>query len=213
MKAKEQELEDLSRGTNISLSIYDSVLEPIIETCTKDSISSGKSWIFQNSNSKECNKLLANYLNFKVTVVNTDFNTKLHLIYLVNDVLHHCVRKNNHELKQAFQRAALSMYCAAASCATDEQRPKLEKLVTLWETKSRFFDDNTLEQMRQYDETFKLFKNDLKTFYQEEIDKATKPGIETYEGYKSQHEQYAAHVQNTMTQQVQFYTLLEFSFN
>ena len=66
MKAKEQELEDLSRATNISLSIYDSVLEPIIETCTKDSISNGKSWIFQNSNSKECNKLLANYLNFKV---------------------------------------------------------------------------------------------------------------------------------------------------
>ena len=62
MKAQEADLEDLSRSTNVSLSIFDSVLQPIIESCTKDAISSGKSWIFQNSNSLDCNRQVSGFL-------------------------------------------------------------------------------------------------------------------------------------------------------
>ena len=47
---------------------------------------------------------MANYLNFKVTSPTSDFTTKLHIVYLVNDVLHHCVRKNNLGLKSAFEK-------------------------------------------------------------------------------------------------------------
>ena len=50
---------------------------------------------------------MANYLNFKVTSPPADFTTKLHIIYLVNDVLHHCVRKNNLGLKSAFEKVGL----------------------------------------------------------------------------------------------------------
>ena len=65
----------------------------------------------------------------------------------------------------SFEKAALSMYCAAASVASEEQMPKLAKLVTLWETKSKFFSDEVLDKMRNFNETFNQFKEELKNFY------------------------------------------------
>ena len=85
-----------------------------METCTKDSISSGKSWMFQQASDEESNLLLAEYLSWKVTNESTSFTKKLHLIYLVNDVLHHCVRKNNTAMKTALETVVVPMYCSAA---------------------------------------------------------------------------------------------------
>ena len=45
------------------------------------------------------------------------------------------------------------MYTAAAVIATEEQMPKLSKLVTLWETKSKFFEEEVLEKMRDFKES------------------------------------------------------------
>ena len=73
---------------------FENLLKPIMETCTKDSISSGKSWMFQQASDEESNLVLAEYLAWKVTNESTSFTKKLHLIYLVNDVLHHCIRKS-----------------------------------------------------------------------------------------------------------------------
>ena len=201
LKAQENDLEALSRITNVSLSIFDSVLDPIVSSCTKDSISSGKSWIFQNSNSADCNRLLANYLNFRVTSPLADFTSKLHIIYLVNDVLHHCVRKNNHELKNAFIKVALSMYSAAACIATEEQMPKLAKLVTLWETKSKFFDEKIIDRMKDYRESYHQYQVELKRCYMVEVSAAQEAGMKTYDGYKSQHEQFCAHAEAQIRQQ------------
>ena len=56
--------------------------------------------------------------------------------------------------------------------------------------------------MKHFDDTFKKFKSDLKSYYEDEIASAIKAGNETYEGYKDQHEQFAVHVQTTLQQQV-----------
>ena len=200
IKGIEKDLENLSRSTKVSLSMFDSVLQPIIESCTKDSISNGKSWIFQNSSSSDANRLLANYLNFKVTSTNSDFTTKLHIIYLVNDVLHHCVRKNNNELKEAFCRVAVSMYSATASIADQNQIGKLFKLVNLWETKSKFFDETILDKMKNYEQAFSDYKAELRTNYAVEINDVTSHGIETYEGYKAQHDQFKNHAEAQIEQ-------------
>ena len=116
MKARKLRLEELSRSSNISLSHFDSLLQPIMDTCTKDSISSGKSWMFQQQQAGDQDTclLLAEYLACRVTNQNTSFTKKLHLIYLVNDVLHHCVRKNNSGMQKALETVAAPMYCSAA---------------------------------------------------------------------------------------------------
>ena len=131
MKARKLRLEELSRSSNISLSHFDSLLQPIMDTCTKDSISTGKQWMFQKGVDKESNKLLSEYLTWRVSSPDTNFNQKLHVIYLVNDVLHHCVRKNNSQLQAALVAVAVPMYCSAAQVAGGEEMDKLSKLIVL----------------------------------------------------------------------------------
>lgn len=41
------------------------------------------------------------------------FLPKLHLIYLVNDILHHCVRKQVDELKNSLENIVIPMFCSA----------------------------------------------------------------------------------------------------
>ena len=58
-----------------------------------------KVWIFNNANSRVTCRLIAQYLAHKVTDPSASFQIKLHIIYLMNDVLHHCMRKNNDDLR------------------------------------------------------------------------------------------------------------------
>lgn len=50
---------------HINFSEFDTVLQPIIDSCTKDSISSGKAWILQRSTNSKSNILIASYLLYK----------------------------------------------------------------------------------------------------------------------------------------------------
>ncbi len=56
-RAKESHLNLLAQRAGIDLEEMDTVIQPIIEACTKDSISSGKSWIFAHSASHEQNQV------------------------------------------------------------------------------------------------------------------------------------------------------------
>lgn len=42
-----------------------------------------------------------------------NFASKLHLIYLVNDVLHHCARKNADDVKSELENIVIPMFCSA----------------------------------------------------------------------------------------------------
>ena len=201
-QAQEERLEQLSRANSISLSIFQSVLQPIIESCTKDSISSGKSWIFQHAASPPAIQLLSEYLNFRVTSESSDFTAKLHLIYLVNDVLHHCVRKNNQELKTAFEAVTVPMYTAAACLADPEQMQKLTKLLTLWETKSKFFEDSVLAKLKNFEESYSEYRREVREEYQSVVTGVEESTVKTYEGYKAQHDQFVEHAMGQIGQQL-----------
>jgi len=202
-KAGEAKLEELSRSSNISLSILETVLQPIIESCTKDSISSGKSWIFQHATSPDSNSLISEYLAWRVTNKVNTFNQKLHLIYLMNDVLHHCVRKNASALKSALEDVAVPMYCSAAEVATDDEIGKLTKLITLWESKNKFFSDQTLDYMKNPRNSMKRYRSDLADEFNSSVEAVEKSISSTYGGYKQQHEQFVNHANTNMDQQQQ----------
>ncbi len=61
-------------------------MAPIIESCTKDSISLGKGWIFTKAVSHDSNQLIAHYLAFRVTDDSAPFTLKLHLVRRSNVV-------------------------------------------------------------------------------------------------------------------------------
>lgn len=60
--AQENTLQSNAQNTNTDLIVFDSVLQPIIDSCTKDSISAGKAWILQHSITLESNEVIAEHL-------------------------------------------------------------------------------------------------------------------------------------------------------
>lgn len=89
MKCEINELQEDADLSDVSLEELYSILQPIIDSCTKDSISNGKSWILQHTSTIEQTQCVAKCPLYKVVHGNTTFSQKLHVIYLVNDVLHH----------------------------------------------------------------------------------------------------------------------------
>ena len=61
-QAQESSLQNDAMDTNTDLANFDGVLQPIIDSCTKDSISAGKAWILQNSLTAESNQVIAEHL-------------------------------------------------------------------------------------------------------------------------------------------------------
>lgn len=52
-------------------------------------LQAGKNWMFSNAKSPQHCELMAGHLRNRVTASGAPFQLRLHLIYLINDVLHH----------------------------------------------------------------------------------------------------------------------------
>ncbi|XP_063699895.1 calcium homeostasis endoplasmic reticulum protein [Culicoides brevitarsis] len=177
----------------IKLSDFDAVLQPIIESCTKDSISNGKSWILQHTSDESKCQVVSQYLLKKVMTEGAPFTQKLHLIYLVNDVIHHCVRKNSDELKKFLENVVIPMFCNAQMCASEEQRAKLTKLLTLWESKANFFDACVISKLKSPPSSIQEYQASLLTQHAAIIAPLTQASKATYENYQQQHQVFADH--------------------
>ncbi|XP_017771820.1 PREDICTED: calcium homeostasis endoplasmic reticulum protein isoform X2 [Nicrophorus vespilloides] len=196
MKLNQKEAEELS----IPLVELNQLLTPITENCTKDSIQSGKSWILQNANTKEKAHCIANCLLIKVLQGTPTFNHRLHVIYLVNDVLHHCARKNAADVKDALESVVVAMFCSANLTATnDEQKNKLDKLLQLWESKANYLAGTTVEAMKRPQESLQTHKANQLTKFSNEIGLLTQQTQVSFESYRAQHQAFVMHA----TQQIQ----------
>lgn len=60
-----EELKKLADECSIDLSELDSILQPIIDSCTKDSISNGKGWILNHATDEKQNDCIAHCLLLK----------------------------------------------------------------------------------------------------------------------------------------------------
>ncbi|XP_069162329.1 calcium homeostasis endoplasmic reticulum protein isoform X2 [Procambarus clarkii] len=175
----------------------DELLGPITESCTKDSISNGKHWIFTNAQSPSKNQWLARYLLWKATANSGPFNHKLHIIYLMNDVLHHCVRKNADDLKEALQKVLAPMFCNAMTVASEDQKSKLDKSVTfqllsLWESKINL-EDVVLLQLKNPVESWAASEKALIDEFPQVVATINQHIDATFEGYKQQHNAFVQH--------------------
>lgn len=178
----------------ISLSDFDAILQPIIDSCTKDSISNGKGWILQHcTDSGKC-QIISQYLLRKALIAGVLFAQKLHLIYLVNDVIHHCIRKRNDELKKCLEGAVIPMFCnAQITTATDEQRAKLTKLLSLWESKGNFFDACVISKLKSPPSSLQEYQNSLLSQYAAIVAQITQATKSTFDNYQQQHQAFVQH--------------------
>ncbi|XP_046423952.1 calcium homeostasis endoplasmic reticulum protein [Neodiprion virginianus] len=191
-QAQEASLQNNAQHTNTDLSAFDSVLQPIIESCTKDSISAGKAWILQNSITAQSNQVIAEHLLKKV-IQGAAFSQKLHVIYLVNDVLHHCARKKSIDLRKAMESVVVPMFCNTSLAATDEQLNKLNKLLSLWESKNNYFDDGIIEKLKQPSISWSEYQASLVSKHASAITPITTSTKQTFENYQAQHQAFINH--------------------
>ncbi|XP_066906139.1 calcium homeostasis endoplasmic reticulum protein isoform X1 [Halyomorpha halys] len=205
-KAESDKLTREADELGINLTDLDNVLQPITDTCTKDSISNGKAWILQRATSKSVNDLLARYLLHKVLEPDKTFNHKLHIIYLVNDILHHCVRKHTEEFKIALEQVVVPMFCNASLGVNEEQQAKLNKLLTIWETKNHYFSDEIVSQLHDPVVSWSRYKSDRGADHREIIDRLTADTKAAFLNFQSQHLAFVSHTMRqiqTLEQQKQ----------
>ncbi|XP_012252798.2 calcium homeostasis endoplasmic reticulum protein isoform X2 [Athalia rosae] len=191
-QAQETSLLNNAQLTNTDLAAFDSVLQPIIESCTKDSISAGKAWILQNSITAQSNQVVAEHLLKKV-IQGAAFSQKLHVIYLVNDVLHHCARKKSTDLRKAMESVVVPMFCNTSLAATDEQLNKLNKLLSLWESKNNYFDEGIIEKLKQPSTSWSEYQANLVSKHASAITPITTSTKQTFENYQAQHQAFVNH--------------------
>lgn len=65
----------------------------------------------------------------------------LHIVYLINDVGHHCSRKHLNDLQKAVGDVVGSIIGITNHDQSDENKEKLTKVLKIWETNKVFFDD------------------------------------------------------------------------
>jgi len=184
------------------------LLQPIRENCTKDSISAGKLWIFKYGTDSARNIWIANYLNYDATSYTAPFAHKLHIIYLMNDVLHSCQRKGSVELKEELQRVLVPMFCHAATTAPEDKRPKLEKLLSLWEGKLDL-SPAILSQLQQPHETWAQVEKQFQEEFPEVVTAIAQHLDSTFDGYQQQHQAFVQHAMSQLQQLQQQRTQLE----
>uniref|UniRef100_A0A8C5WH96 Calcium homeostasis endoplasmic reticulum protein n=1 Tax=Leptobrachium leishanense TaxID=445787 RepID=A0A8C5WH96_9ANUR len=145
--AVEQQMATLQEETQLDMTEFDNLLQPIIDTCTKDAISAGKNWMFSNAKSPQHCELMAAHLRDRITAEGAHFELRLHLIYLTNDVLHHCQRKQARELLAALQKVVVPIYCTSFLAVEEDKQQKIARLLQLWE-KNGYFDESTIQQLQ-----------------------------------------------------------------
>ncbi|KAI8123535.1 hypothetical protein FF38_07761 [Lucilia cuprina] len=198
--AQNTQLDKKAEELNISLNEFDGILQPIIDACTKDSISQGKNWILQHSSDSAKNNVVLQYLLKKALMDGTTFQQKLHLIYLINDILHHCVRKNANDLKNSLENVVIPMFCSADLIATTEQRAKLTKLLSLWESKAKFFDACVISKLQSPDSSMHEYKTNLQNLHHEVTAKFTQAVKAQLDNYQKQHKIFIQHATQQITQ-------------
>lgn len=112
----------------------------------------------------------------------TTFLQKLHVIYLVNDVLHHCARKHAEDLKRALEGVVVPMFCNANIGVTKDQKSKLDKLLSLWESKANYFKPETVKKLHNPVESYQDYQASLIKKHAAPIATLTQNSKNTFDG-------------------------------
>ncbi|KAF6032318.1 hypothetical protein EB796_009339 [Bugula neritina] len=188
----------------IDLVELDAVLTPLRNSCTKDNIQNAKSWVLVNIVDSPTSGFLSAYLINRIYTTDTTFEARLHLTYLINDVMHHCARKNSDSLKRSMENVVIPIFCLTSCQATPEQSPKLHKLLSIW-TQHKYFIPEILEALECPNESYNKYQNDMMTKYSDVVAVVTQAGIDKLKSLQSQHQEFSNHLNDQLRKLQQQY--------
>ncbi|KAJ8374644.1 hypothetical protein SKAU_G00052240 [Synaphobranchus kaupii] len=196
--AMEQQTQKLLVETQLDMGEFDSLLQPIIDTCTKDAISAGKNWMFNNAKSPPHCELMTRHLSNRITTDTAHFELRLHLIYLTNDVLHHCQRKQQRDLLAALQKVVVPIYCTSFLAVEEDKQQKIARLLQLWE-KNGYFDEVTIQQLQSPALGLGQYQAGLITEYAAVVQPIQLAFQQQIQTLKSQHEEFVSNLKQQHT--------------
>uniref|UniRef100_A0A8K9UF15 Calcium homeostasis endoplasmic reticulum protein n=1 Tax=Oncorhynchus mykiss TaxID=8022 RepID=A0A8K9UF15_ONCMY len=191
--AMEQQTQKLLAETQQDISEFDNLLQPIIDTCTKDAISAGKNWMFNNAKGPLHCELMCSHLRNRITADTAHFELRLHLIYLTNDVLHHCQRKQQRDLLAALQKVVVPIYCTSFLAVEEDKQQKITRLLQLWE-KNGYFDEVTIQQLQSPAVGLGQYQASLITEYAAVVQPIQLAFQQQIQTLKTQHEEFVANL-------------------
>ncbi|XP_030876015.1 calcium homeostasis endoplasmic reticulum protein isoform X2 [Leptonychotes weddellii] len=200
--AVEQQMQKLLEETQLDMNEFDNLLQPIIDTCTKDAISAGKNWMFSNAKSPPHCELMAGHLRNRITADGAHFELRLHLIYLINDVLHHCQRKQARELLAALQKVVVPIYCTSFLAVEEDKQQKIARLLQLWE-KNGYFDDSIIQQLQSPALGLGQYQATLINEYSSVVQPVQLAFQQQIQTLKTQHEEFVNSLAQQQQQQIQ----------
>ncbi|GFS15252.1 calcium homeostasis endoplasmic reticulum protein [Elysia marginata] len=174
-----------------------SVVQPIIDSCTKDAILAGKNWIMQRTSSETFCDAISQYLLKRITAKDAPFQLRLHLIYLINDVMHHCVRRNIEGLRTALERVVVPVFCTSSLSADQDKIQKLNKLLDLWD-KNKYFGQDTLEKMKDPSQALSGYQANLITENAGAVTAITSGIQQQYSSLEKQHQDFCNHLNSQL---------------
>uniref|UniRef100_A0A665SYY4 Calcium homeostasis endoplasmic reticulum protein n=1 Tax=Echeneis naucrates TaxID=173247 RepID=A0A665SYY4_ECHNA len=197
--AMEQQTQKLLVETQLDITEFDNLLQPIIDTCTKDAISAGKNWMFNNAKTPQHCELMTSHLRNRITADGAHFELRLHLIYLTNDVLHHCQRKQQKDLLAALQKVVVPIYCTSFLAVEEEKQQKITRLLQLWE-KNGYFDDETIQQLQNPALGLGQYQASLITEYAGVVQPIQLAFQQQIQALKTQHEEFVSSLKQQQSQ-------------
>ncbi|KAI8332436.1 hypothetical protein BC941DRAFT_436669 [Chlamydoabsidia padenii] len=127
----------------------DQALLSIMNNCAVNHIEAGKNWVFKNCQRPEQCQAVLDHMNSLATC-SSHFSQRLHFLYLINDILHHVIRRKLNWMKSAFLSRVATLLHLAYTCPggnQTEQHQKVSRVIDLWDEK-RYFDSGVIQQLR-----------------------------------------------------------------
>ncbi|CAG8603033.1 22134_t:CDS:10 [Dentiscutata erythropus] len=120
----------------------------LMHDCSQSNIQRGKTWIFNHCSSPSHYEVLLRFI-IALSRSRTVFEDKLHLIYLVNDVLFHSERRQEPWIKEALHPNLLALLRSAFHFidANEKQQEKVLKIISIWGDK-HYFDDAKINALK-----------------------------------------------------------------
>ena len=135
------EIKPITDTQQLDLTSFRELVQKLILACTKDNIQNGKNWIVSNAKTEEDRRIVAQYLFRRLLEEVLPFQQKLHIVYLINDVLHHSRKKDLPQLQEALQEYILPIIGIVVNGEAAENKQKISKVLKIWENQSFFSED------------------------------------------------------------------------
>lgn len=148
LKQKEKEKYDnLLKESQLDMSTFEGIVNKIIEACTKENIGSGRNFVSNKSLTDKQVEMICYYLQRRIMSKEAVDDVRLHLIYFMNDMIHHGNKKGISLIKKHLELVVLPSFCYAIEKVEAGKRSKMNMLLDLWE-KNRYFSEEVIAKLR-----------------------------------------------------------------